>query len=241
MKVFLALFLCFCIHLRAEEVAEVSDEVAFEIVQKTLKNYNGPYTERKISRAGNKTVVFESVVAIEADAKQFTEILSDVKNYPKWALKNINVRPSGGNYYVKILDLISDPKDAAALKGLIRVDLPLFKHSLQALFKVYPEEKKDVFTIRANIVPDERSVLVGANVILKAFPAPNRPNFKWIYVKANILIRYWLLYEALPDKLLNKESGERVQIVLDNYTDEETGRLKNQIESKPQRNKGKTG
>lgn len=220
------LFLLLCLPVLGEDYPEMSDGEAFKLAQNVLKNHSGPYNERSIKRIGNKTILFDSFVSMEADTKLFPAILNDIQNYSQWALKNINTRPNGGNYYIKVLDLKPEPGNTHALRNFISVDLPLFKHNLQALVKIYPEETPNVYTVKMEMAPDERSILVGAKAIMKAFPAENRQNYKWIFVRAQVLLRHWLLYEALPDKLLKKESGERVQIVLDNYADEEERRKK---------------
>lgn len=206
---------------------EATDQEAFDILKKVLKDYPGAYQERKINRIGNKTISFESIVAIESDPKLFQKIIFNVKDYSHWALKNINLKPGGGTYYIKIMDMKPEPSDPMTLRCFVTVDLPVFKHHLQALVKVSPDDKAKNFTVRASMVPDDKSILEGIEILSKVFPGENRPGIQWMYTKAHIVLKNWLLYEALPEKLLKRESGERVQIVLDNYTEEELRLRKN--------------
>lgn len=229
MKRFFLLFFTVTAVVFAPPRVEPTEEEVYKKLQEVLKKQTGPFAKRTISRVGNKTIEFEAFISTEADETLLPPILSDFKNYPNWAIKNINQKPSGGNYYVKLKDVKSDPKDDSIIHGLISIDLPVFHSQLVGFFKLSSENKAPVYTLRAKMVPATNSILESATAVLKAFPAENRPGYKWLYVRADIFLKNWLLYEALPDKLLRKESGERVQIVLDNYSDEEERLKSSQI------------
>lgn len=226
MKIFI--FLLFIpSFLFADLPKEPTDEEALAKLTKVLSKQVPPYSERHIQRVGNKTILFEAYIAVEADAKLTATILSDFKNIPNWALININNKPGGGTYYVKVQEIKPDPKDSSLLNGFFKIDVPVFKSVLHGVFKLSSEEKASVFNFRGKMIPDTNSVLDSADAVLKSFPTPKKSPFRWIYVYSTVVLRNWLLYEAFPERLLKRESGERIQIVLDNYQNEEERLKKN--------------
>jgi hypothetical protein len=200
-----------------------------EQIQKDLKKFatSPPYEQfqRKVRRVGDRTVEFEAMLTLEADRDYFKEISRDFGTFQDWVLRNINVRPSGGNYYSKIRELKPFPNDPSLLHLMVAMELPLWKAIIERDFKFQTSEKGNVFELRGDTVPHETSVIEKATGILTMVPHPTHPSsFVAIQLRATVKIRNWLLYEALPERILQRESGERIQIVLDNYHSEEERR-----------------
>lgn len=221
MKFLSLLALVFSFQIFAESILEISNQEALTRLKKVLSKQQGPYCERQIHRVGNKTVQFEAFISMEADAKLGPAILGNFKNFPNWITKNINQKPSGGTYYVKVQELKLDPKETSRMHGFFNIDVPVFKSTLHALFNLASEEKDGVFTLKGKMEQDPNSILENAEAVLKTFPTEKPSAYRWIYVASHVQIRNWLLYEAFPERLLKRESGERIQIVLDNYQSEE--------------------
>jgi hypothetical protein len=220
-RLLLALLLFTTLPLLAERRPDPTDDEAYKKLQDILKKQSGPYNVRQITRVGKNTVEFEAFISLEADSKLYKKILGDFKNYPQWAIKNINNKPSGGTYYIKIKELKVSPADPNLLIGIIFIDLPIMRHNFIGEFKLSSEETPKSYTVIGKMISGPQSILESADGMMKIFPAENKPSYRWIYVRSNVVLRNWLLYEAMPEKLLKRESGDRIQIVLDNYLDEE--------------------
>src|SRR5690606_10707895 len=141
-------------------------------------------------------------------------------NYPDWVFNGINDRPEGGKYFTQVRDLTyQSPPPTGLLIAHLAFELPVFKHELKRKFQMHSETHNDVFTLHGKILPLKDSVIPNAEGFMKVFPVSS--NRVWIYTKAWIRLKPWLLYQALPERLLQSETGERLQIILDNYVKEE--------------------
>jgi hypothetical protein len=179
------------------------------------------FFEKKVKRLGDKAIDLEMFVATEAETKDAAIILADLPRLPSWALTNINNRPGGGNYLMKLTRMEYTPTGPGTYAVEFVLDLPLFKKTLYSNFKMSTKQNGDVTTMVGEMVPDPNSHVEWSEAVLKVFPAEKKPHRAWIYVKGRMKIRNWLLYEAMPEALLNRESGERTQIFIDNYLREE--------------------
>lgn len=214
---------------RAPAISVPTDAEILKQLKEKLAT-RGDYVDRKIQRMGNKTIEFESLVSTEADFGHATTILSDFSRYGKWGLTNINNKPSGGTYLLKVLNVEVQPKSPQTLITTILFDLPLLKHELRCYLNLHAIKKPDVYTILGD-VDGAGTYIESVEMVFKMFPAEKTPHRVWIYAKAIVKIRNWLLYEAMPDQLLKRETGERLQIVLDNYLREED-RFRAELEKK---------
>ncbi|NBT57926.1 hypothetical protein EBT16_03990, partial [bacterium] len=68
---------------------------------------------------------------------------------------------------------------------------------------------------------DAESLLSSLTGFIMAFPAPKQKERLWVYFKGRTKIASWVLYQAIPEKLLAHESSDRIQTVLDNFGNEE--------------------
>lgn len=196
-----------------------------------LKN-QGDFVQRQVKRIGNLTLSMESFISTEGDLEYARRIFSDPATYPKWALTNINVKTSGGSYFVKIVDLVPDPKDPQQLTGIFFADLPVVKVEMKKVFRVFSENDKGSITVHLESASDDKSELGRTHGELKIYPAEGEPGRLWMYANTSVVLKHWLLYEALPEKLLNRESGERLQTIVDNYQREES-RLRSVVPPAP--------
>jgi len=189
------------------------------------------HTERTLTRIGDRTLQLEVFIATPGNLKMATEIFKDWQHYSDWALKGINQRPTGGEYYMQILGMNVSPKDKTILQLNLFLNFPVFTKKLEREFRMTVEEVNGVLTVDAEAVKDNESVIGASSGFLKIFQADGTTNQLWVYVSGLAQLKNWLLYEALPEKLLTRESGDRIQIVMDNYIQEEDRRLNATVKS----------
>ncbi len=223
-KVFLALLICvsgFAADTLPLLAIEPDEQILLKLAE-VFKGKNPEYYERKIKRVGDNTIQFDGYISIDADRKIAPKILSDISKYNDWALTNINKAPgSTRNYILKIFQFIWDPTEPKMLRPEFMIDLPGFRKVSSRKFNTTIQQSGDIFTLMGEAPDDPTSYIERAVCLLKMFPTPNVSDRVWLYLSARVKLRYWLLYEALPTKLLEKESMERIQVVLDNYSTQE--------------------
>ena len=185
---------------------------------------HGDAAERKVTRVGNRTIEFESWVSTEADFGDAKEILADWDHYGDWVLANINKKPSGGNYLVQILDLKPAAGQKDTVVTTVKIDLPLFQHELQCVLKLKSMGTPEAFTLIGDISGMTGTYIENVEAVLKMFPVEKTTNRAWIYVKGLVKLKNWLLYEAMPERMLKSETGQRIQTIVDNYLKEESRR-----------------
>jgi len=228
-----ALLLCFCAHSAAQVSLEVpSDEQLYQLLKTNLKG-QGDFMKRNVKRLGNKTIELEVLISAEADVHATSNILANFDRFPIWALRGINERPSGKSYYLKILGA-SWNKVFSILTVKVAFDLPLFHHRGERQFRVETASQKEVFTLKTETLPVEGAVITFAQGLMKVFRAEGEKDRAWIYFKGQATLRYWLLYEAFPENMVGRETGDRVQTLINNYQQEEdTYRASQSPVSKP--------
>jgi len=180
---------------------------------------------REVRRLGNRTLELELTAAIEADFEIVREVFSQVPSYPSWVLEGINDRPSGGKFFFQVLSLEADPKIPSVLHAKFLVDLPLLKHRSRRAFRFDIRSGPQSFTQAIEALPLEEGLIETAEGVLKIFPAARAPDLVWVYFRGMAVLRSWLLYEALPERILKKETGERLEILLANYRKVEQRRM----------------
>lgn len=188
-----------------------------------LQSKNGDYNERKITRLGNNTIGMEAFAVVDADWVMLRAIISNFAAYPNWIPKNINDRPGGGKYYVQLKDMRLNSSDPNLLETHLLIHLPALNLDLERKFKLEFEglTKEDVYTLTAEGIPSAESPVAALSAYIQFFRPSKKDSKVWIYASGTVTLRNWLLYESLPERLLNRESGDRVQILLDNYLTEE--------------------
>ncbi len=183
----------------------------------------GDFQDRVFRRIGNRTVEFEGFISTEADFSLVKEIFNDIPHYPRWILPHINQRPSGDSYFIKLNDLVSGPNSSTSLIATLGFELPLFKREIPCHLNFKTENRGNSFWLTINADPNIKSKYIESfSSIIQVFQKGE--GHVWIYAIGNVQFRNWLLYEALPDRMLTRETGERLQIVIDNYLAEENFR-----------------
>jgi len=197
-----------------------SDDEIKVLLRKNLAG-QGDYLRREMKRMGNKTIRLEAFASLEGDLKTARKVLTEYPHYKNWALHNINVKPNGSIYFLKINDVAGTLPPASMLTFSFSLDLPVFKHAGNRSFFVREIVGGAPLTMQLETENDPESVVESCKGIMKAFPAEDATGRIWLYVAGAVVIRPWILYEALPEKLINRESGERIQTILNNYQREE--------------------
>jgi hypothetical protein len=178
--------------------------------------------DREVRRLGNKTIEMEAFLSTDGDLDRAAAILSDFAHYRDWALENINHRPAGGEYYLKLKNLNPEKTDPSKLVADLVFDLPIFKKEMSYTLKFDFKKTGKSLLITMETMPKEDSPIKTVEAFIKILPDPKRPDWAWLYLKGRAVLTNWLLYEALPDRVLTKETGMRFQIVVDNYHKAET-------------------
>jgi len=212
--------LVFSLVASGEPLEHLSDAAVLEILSARLRP-GEETTTRSIKRLGHHTIEMETLISTDGEIKIADRILSDFDRYPQWVLQNINRAPGGGDYYVHLDKLFINAPEKNLLTALVTINLPLFKASQDCQFRLGKELHGDNLTITAMAIPNKKSVLESMEGYIKILPAPHSRGWIWAYVKTRTVIKNWLLYEALPEKVLGRESADRLQTVLDNYHREE--------------------
>lgn len=174
---------------------------------------------RSFKRRGDKTIEIETFTLLQADPKMFVKIVSDLKNAESWVLKNINVKPDGSSYFAHIREAKIDEKDPNLLHTMTYVDLPLFRKEIRRDYRLKLDSSEKVFRLKMEAIPQPGSVVESSIGELRMYPV--NANYVRVYTVTYFRFHNWLLYEALPEKLMQSESSDRIQTILDNYHGEE--------------------
>ena len=180
----------------------------------------GDVLTRTVKRIGNRTIEVSLLISADADYESAKKIFGAHKQYREWALKNINVRSDGSSYVVKFMGC--DPLPNGDLFFPLRVDLPIFGRDLDANIGVRTESVEGGFAVHAKTTMDNHPKSVGTvDGYLFFFPAPKEPRRLFGELVGHITLKSAFLYEALPERLLVRETSERIQTLLENYRDRE--------------------
>ena len=198
-----------------------SPSLAYISLQRELSLKSGDFFKRVVRRVGNNTIDLEGYAALGGTLHNFYEIAKDVPSYRQWALNGINQKPGGGKYLVQILDLKPHPKRTHVLGALFGINFPGIQAKVEKDFLIHVGKDRQSVTVACESLQVPDLILSSLHGFITAFEAPKKKERLWIYFKGRALLRSWLLYQALPEKLLSTESSERIQTVLDNFTGEE--------------------
>jgi hypothetical protein len=213
----LSLFLFFVWPALADFPPLKTDEEVQAKFQSLFGSQTNEQFQRSFRRKGNKVIELETYAILQAQPKLFEKIMSDFKTAETWALKNINVRASGESYYAIVKDVHMDAKDPTLMHTLIRLEFPLFKQTIQRDYRL--KILHNPFRIRMEAIPQEGSSVESSLSELRMFPL--NANTVKLYFISYIRIKSRILYEVIPERLIQTEAGERIQTVFDNYHAEE--------------------
>jgi len=200
---------------------------SYERLVQTLTG-KGDVLKRTVERIGDNTIQIRILISADADYPSAKRIFGTHRLYREWALKNINVRSNGSSYLVKFLGC--DPMENGVLTFPIRVDLPVFGRDLTAYIGVTTEEVQKGFVVHAKTTNDKppgnptAQALGTIDGYLYLFPSPKDPKRLFGELLGNLQFSNAFLYQALPERLLMRETSERIQTLLENYRDREMQR-----------------
>ena len=220
------LFIFFTVSKSFSLPAWVTSEAdAYSKLKSELSHKSGDFLKRTVRRLGNNTIELEGFASISGSLPVFSRVAGDLPGYRNWALEGINQKPTGGNYHLKILDLrtVSNPPNRLLAK--FGLTFPGIHHTFERAFTINNFSNPQSSTVTCESVPTSHSLLSSLVGFITAFPDPKHQERLWVYFKGKAQLTSWILYQALPEKLLSTESSQRIQTVLDNYGNEEVRKL----------------
>lgn len=218
----LILILCFfaCLGvLRAADPPETDDET-FARLTKLLKG-RGDWQKNTLTRLGDRTIQLDSVISLDGDFELIPKIMSNFGEYSRWLIEDINRSPSGRNYYMQVKNVAVDPNTTDIVRVFYSFNLPVFKHIGNRGFRLKADTKPKCFSIQAEGIPHEKSIIESTVGTLRVFKGPDQPERLWVSMRGQLKLRNWIVYEALPERLITREAGERIEIMLKNFQKEE--------------------
>jgi|688.fasta_scaffold1250164_1 hypothetical protein len=66
-------------------------------------------------------------------------------------------------------------------------------------------------------IPTQDSAVEDLKGTIHLFRNPKNPNQVWGYFQVSVVLTHWLVYESIPERLLYRETGDRIRIILENY------------------------
>ncbi len=218
----LCLLLFFSAFSYSEEFKVPSDKDALAAMKTVLHGKN-EYIQRSARRLGNKTLEVDCYVSMAADLATFAKVTSDFGDLRNWALFDINKPgPSESGYLLELHDL--NQKEKEKLSAKFSFNLPFFTRMRGRTFKMTTHAEPKSFTLIGETQLNENSAVKMANAYMKALPAQGKPGNIWIQVKAVVVFGNRFFYEALPEKVLLREVGDRLHYLVQNYQKEESRR-----------------
>lgn len=193
----------------------------YPLLETHLSHKKGDYFKRTVRRVGNQTIELEGFSSLSGRLENFYSVAKDIPHYRQWALTGLNKKPAGGEYLLQILDLRVDPQKSNVLHALFGLRFPGIHQDLRRSFLIIPTQQPRSVTVSCQSLDAPDLVLSSLVGYITAFSAPKDPERLWVYFKGVAKIRSWILYQALPERLLTQESSERIQTVLDNFSQEE--------------------
>lgn len=220
-KVKVNIIVIFFLFFRSALGLELSSEnqQLYKLIQSKIQGASDTI-KSELSRRGNKTLEIQSYASLETNLEKARTILSDAAHYSEWALTGINVNSRGDEYFMKIVDLIWNKSAPASVGIQYNFTFPLFKHAGTRNFEVTTAGDKTFFEVLAKNSNQNDPIISSCEGRVKLFPSPYKDRL-WIYISGKAILKSWLLYEALPEKVMSRELGERVHTVLLNYQKKE--------------------
>lgn len=214
----------FCVFASAIEI-EPWDKT-YERFKKELGD-DDKKTVKSVKDAPDRTIGFEALSVTEGEFSMASRILADFESYPKWLLKNINIkRSTGGTYYFQILDLRLTDKKEGKVHGKFYFNFPIFKQSFERDFITkFTKESDKCFLMTAESLADKASPIRSAEGSIRVCAPPTRTDRIWIQFKGRTSfqdgILFGIVYTLLPRNMLANEVGDRLGIIMENYLLEE--------------------
>jgi len=207
-------------------VAETPDPV-FEELKKELKGQRDTVIRKVRRTQSDQTLHLECFITSDGDLKMLSEIARDISKYKTWALENINTKADGSKYLVQFMDMVW--KAPKSLQVFFSLEIPspipntpLFKQSGNRTFDLtFADSKESFHMIGSSLYHEDDPYLGEIQAELKAYREPKTKDRVWAYFKASAKIKWKIIFEAFPEKILSREGGDRVQKFVHNYVKEE--------------------
>lgn len=203
---------------RGEEPFPKSDAI-LALVKKELKGQRD-YSRRYVRRFKDKQAIeLEIFMSGDGNVDIARKIFGNFARYPDWTLTDINKNSQGKEYLIQLTGLKYDqPKSTMALSYEFK--FPLFKTGGSRTYdiRLCPEEK--YLCVEVDAVPITDSYIIKSTGRMYIFPGTEGQML--VYFRGHIIFGPWLLYEAMPEQVVLKESSDRIQTLLQNYQREET-------------------
>jgi hypothetical protein len=168
---------------------------------------------------GNKKISLEAYISLEADWSQLKSILKNINGYPKWVLPRINERSSGDKFFIQFASITPAPNSTDTLDVDVFLSLPALKIPIRRMFRfeLLPQTDDNVLTMQMTALASQDSAVKDLSGYAYFFKNPKNPSQVWVYLDVYVVLTHWLVYESLPERLLTREVGDRLKIIIENY------------------------
>lgn len=188
-------------------------------LQNKFKNQSVDNIEHIVRRMGNKKISLEAYVSLEADWLQLKSILKHINEYPKWVLPRINERSPGDKFFIQFASITPAQNLIDTLDVEVFLSLPALKIPIRRLFhfELLPQSDDNTLTMRMTALASTDSAVKDLSGYAHFFKNPKNPSQIWVYLDVYVILTHWLVYESLPERLLAREVGDRLRIIIENY------------------------
>lgn len=187
----------------------------FAVLEKAF-SHGGPAVQQNVFRRGNKTIEVECYVEVPGQLKEFERVARDLPGWREWAFTDINQPAEGdGDYLLQLLDAPS--LEPGKITALYYFNLIFFKKDRTRTFNVSAQTLPGSVLLRGESILSTSSALKSATVTAQAFPAKAKKDVLWIFVRGRVEFRSGFFYEALPERILLRELGDRLTKIASNF------------------------
>jgi hypothetical protein len=208
-----------------DQLAIPSDQTTLQEMREVLRD-KSDFVDRKAKRLGNKVLQVDCFLSIAGDFETFKKVSSHLPGWRDWALIDINLPlPGQSEYILQLHDLLENTP--SVMTSVFSFNIPFFKNHRSRSFNTTTTLNDKALLIVGETLPAEKSAVKRAKAFMKAFPGENKTSHIWVNVKAMVEFNSWFFYEALPEKVLLREVGDRLTYLAQNYQREESRRRTN--------------
>lgn len=221
MKTLFAFFLLWTVSLAAvtDELPTPTDAETLTYLKAKLGTRKDA-VERSVRRLADLTLEVDSALVFPGDFSTFKKVAPDFSHWRDWTLHDINLPPpADGEYLLQIHDIVE--KEPGTVSAIFSFNLPLMRNHRARSLQMKVSQNPGAFLIEGETIPAEKSAVKRAKAFLKAFPAKDLPGHVWVQFKALVVFKNWFLFQALPDKVVLRELGDRLGYIAQNYQREE--------------------
>lgn len=196
-----------------------SDQI-FPKIKKTLAG-KGDMATREVQRVGNKTLLMEAFVSTDGNYDMAKKIFTNFELYPKWTLNDINKSAAGKTYKMQFQGMKWSPSDSM-MEILYELNLPVYHYTGSRKYHIEEVKSEKTLCIEVSAATLKDAFIESSKGRFYVWKAPGEKDRIWFYFRGYATIGPWIIYEALPERVVMNESGERVQTLLQNYQKEES-------------------